>query len=184
MKTVVRNIILLPFTAQKDLIWASGRNIFFPWRGLECKEKPMMITPIHPFIMHKLGSFLVCFSSGMWLPMQTRPFGQISFIHCAWNSRKKDRMSFLIFSAVSSRLEKLYWAFYSIMYQSSFPIESSRILLRRAAAESWKSIQSILCQNSFLSSEDTLWKRQVKAQHRKGGSGDMLRSPFAYTFCF
>lgn len=72
----------------------------------------------------------MCFFPVTWLPMQNMSFGQKNFIHCAWNSRKKDGMSFLIFSVVSSQFEKLSWTFYWFMYQSGFPGPSSRNLLR------------------------------------------------------
>lgn len=67
----------------------------------------------------------------MWLSMQNMLFGQESLIQGTWKLRKKDGMSFFIFSVVRSKLEKLYWDFYWIMYQSGFPVQSSRNLLRR-----------------------------------------------------
>lgn len=59
------------------------------------------------------------------------PLGRKVFYSLCLKFRKKDRMSFFIFSVVNSKFKKLYWAFYWIMYQSGFPVQSTRNLLWR-----------------------------------------------------
>lgn len=95
-------------------------------------KKPAVGIHICLFLYHlKTWIIFGVFLPVTWLLIQNMLFGPKSFIHCAWNSGKNNGMSFFIFSVVSRAFKKLYWPFYWIMYQSGFPVQSSRNLLRR-----------------------------------------------------
>lgn len=115
---------------------------------------------------------MVHFSPLMWLLMQNMPFGQKSFIHCAWNSKKKDGMPFFIFSDVSGKFEKLYWAFYWIMDQSGFPVQSNRNLQR--TIESQKSTEHFVSK-LVLSFENTFCLKEMTGTDKEALERDILR---------